>query len=80
MEFRRALTEGPYFIGPNFLHVQKWHPNFRADHEEITSLVVWVRFPNVSPEYLDEEVVMLIESVVDKPIKLDEVTAFASRG
>lgn len=79
-ESRRVLTGGPYFIGPNFLHVQKWRPNFRADHEEITSMVVWVRFPNVSPEYLDEEAVCLIAKEIGKPIMLDEVTAFASRG
>lgn len=80
VESRRVLTGGPYFIGPNFLHVQKWKPNFRADIEGINSMVVWVRFPNVSAEYLDEEAVKLIASVIGKPIKLDEVAAFASRG
>lgn len=59
-ECRRVLTDGPYFIGSHFLHVQKWRPNFRAENEVISNLVVWVRFPNIPPEFLDEEVIRLI--------------------
>lgn len=80
VECRRVLTGGPYFMGSHFLHVQKWRPNFRADFEQIKSMVVWVRFPNVSSEYFDEEAICLIAKEIGKPIKLDEVTAFASRG
>lgn len=27
-EYERALTEGPWLIGDNYLHVQRWKPNF----------------------------------------------------
>lgn len=37
-------------------------------------------FPNIPPEFLDEEVIRLIAKEVGQPIKLDEMTMFASRG
>lgn len=28
-EYERALVEGSWMIGENYLHVQRWKPNFR---------------------------------------------------
>lgn len=50
-EYERALLDGPWMIGENYVHVQKWKPNFRADKEEIHSMLVWVRFPILPVEY-----------------------------
>lgn len=44
------FTEGPYFIGPRFLHVQRWQHDFRVDSAVIKDMVVWARFLNVSLE------------------------------
>lgn len=60
--------------------MQRWTPNFRADMAVISTMVVWARFPNLPAEYLDEEACYLIAKQVGKPVKLDEMTAYASRG
>lgn len=48
--------------------------------EVINDMVIWVRFLNISPEFLDEETIRLIAKEIGKPIRLDEMTVFASRG
>lgn len=42
-------------IGDNYLHVQRWRPNFSAEDAKISMLPVWVRFPDLPVEYFDEE-------------------------
>lgn len=44
-EYERDLLGGPWKIGDNYLHTQRWRPNLRAEKAEINSLPVWVRIP-----------------------------------
>lgn len=37
-EFIRALSERPWMIRDNYLHVQRWKPNFTAEEAVITSM------------------------------------------
>lgn len=53
-EYERALSEGPRMIGDNYLHVQRWHPNFNAVTTTIKTLLVWVHFPNLHVDYYKE--------------------------
>lgn len=52
-EYESALLDGPWMIGDNFLHVQRWSPNFIVE-KEINKLPVWVRFPVLPVEYYTE--------------------------
>lgn len=45
-EFVRALSKGPWLISDNYLHVQRWRPNFNAESAKINSMPIWVRFPS----------------------------------
>lgn len=49
-DYERALTEGPWLIGDNCLHVQRWKPTFVAESAKITTLPVWVCFPKLPVE------------------------------
>lgn len=39
-EFIRAMCDGPWMIGDNYLHVQCWRPNFIAESARINTLPV----------------------------------------
>lgn len=39
-EYDRAMSEGPQMIRDNYLHVQKWRPNFSAEDAKILTLQV----------------------------------------
>lgn len=43
-EYVRAMSEGPWLIRDNYLHVQHWRHNFVADSAKIMTLPVWVCF------------------------------------
>lgn len=42
-------------IGDNYLHVQRWRPNFIVESEVIKTLPVWVHFPILPLEYYKED-------------------------
>lgn len=49
----KILSEGPHFYGSNFIHLDRWTPNFDPQRAEITTTMAWVRFPTVSLEYYE---------------------------
>lgn len=67
-------------IGDNYLHVQRWRPNFRVDKEEINSLPVWVRFPVLPVEYYTVRWLKQAGNNIGRTIKVDLATLIASRG
>lgn len=54
-EYERAMMEGRWMIGDNYLHVQRWRPNFFVEEVKISTLQIWVRFLDLSVECFDEE-------------------------
>lgn len=79
-EYERALLDGPWMKGENYLHVQKWLPKFRADKEEISTLPVWVRFPVLPVEFYSEPWINKEGNNIGKTLKVDLKTLLASRG
>lgn len=74
------LLDGLWKIGENYLHVQRWKPNFRPDKKEISSMPVWVRFPILPVEYYKEGWLRRAGNSIGKTIKVDIATLLASRG
>lgn len=79
-ECDRALLDGLWMIGENYQHVQMWTPNFRADKADISSLLVWIRFPLLPMEYYTESWLRRAGSQIGGTIKVDIATLIASRG
>lgn len=79
-EYERALLDGPWMIGDNYLHVQRWKPNFIADGVEISSLSVWIRFPVLPVEYYTKGWLKRAENSIGRTIMVDVVSLLASRG
>lgn len=81
-EYCAALLKGPWMLGDNYLHVQRWQPDFVADDAVITHLPVWVRFPKLPVEYYSNSVDWLHRAgnKLGKTLKVDTATLAASRG
>lgn len=79
-EYERALLDGPWMIGDNCLHVQRWKPNFKAKKEEISLLPVWMRFPILPVEYYSERWLKKAGNEIGRTIMIDIATLLASRG
>lgn len=78
-EYERALLDCPWMIGGNYLHVQRWRPNFVSEKEEITSLPVWVWFPIFLVEYYSERWLRKGGHNIRETIKVGATMLVASR-
>lgn len=67
-------------IGDNYLHVQRWKPNFVADLAEITTFPVWVHFSTLPVEYYTEQWLQQAGDQLGRTIKVDRTTLATTRG
>lgn len=49
--YRKALHEGPWFIGNQFLTVRKWEPRFVASKAALTYSAILARLPELPTEF-----------------------------
>lgn len=52
----------------------KWRPLFRPSTDCITSTLVWVRFPSILPELLEEEVLSYMGDMVGQTVRVDPMS------
>lgn len=67
-------------IGENYLHVQRWRPNFIAEEATISCLPVWVRFLTLPLEYYKESWLCKAGDQIGRTIKVDSTTRDTARG
>lgn len=75
----KALSDGPHFYRSNYIHLQRWSPDFDPTEAKITTTMAWIRFPTIALEYYAEAVILEVAKVFGRPIKVDSTTATVSR-
>ena len=79
-DFDKVLKGGPWFIGGHFLAIRPWEPYFKAFEAKLTSMAVWIRFPELPIEFYDGSVLKEIGSAIGPVLRIDAYTASGSRG
>lgn len=79
-DYLRVLEGGPWIVLGHYLMVFKWRPKFRPHAETVTSTLVWVRFPNIPPELLEEENLSSMGDMIGRTIKVDSTSLTGLRG
>ncbi|KAK3010212.1 hypothetical protein RJ639_012476 [Escallonia herrerae] len=79
-DYRKALEQGPWFIGTNYLSVQPWTPNFNPHVRSISSMAIWIRLHSLPLEYFDREILTLIGKQIGTPLRIDAITNSISKG
>ena len=74
-DYNKVLRGGPRFIGEHFLAIKPQEPYFRASGDNLTSIAVWVRFPELPIEFYDMEVLKEIGSATGPVLRIDSYTA-----
>ncbi|PPD73351.1 hypothetical protein GOBAR_DD29718 [Gossypium barbadense] len=64
----------------HYLTIQKWTPNFHIERAKVKSTAVRIRLLGLPLEYFHESILVSVEKLVGKPIKVDTNTALAMRG
>lgn len=67
-------------IGGNYLQVQKWRPGHSVEDAKISTLPIWVRFPDLPVEYFDKEWLCKARDKIGKTIKVDNSTRATTSG
>lgn len=78
-EYETALLNGSWMIGDNYLHVQRWVPNFVADDAQISALLLWIRFSVLPIECYIRRGLERVGNMIGKTLKMEETTPVASR-
>nr|XP_023914204.1 uncharacterized protein LOC112025751 [Quercus suber] len=75
----KVLRGGPWFIGEHFLAIKPWEPYFKALEALFTSILVWVRFPELPIEFYDAMVLKKIGSAIGPVLRIDSYPVSGSR-
>lgn len=79
-DYLMVLEGGPWVILGHYLTVMKWRPKFRPSAATISSTLVWVRFPGIYPEMLDEETLSSLGDLIGTTVKVDSTSLTGLRG
>ncbi|GKV31452.1 hypothetical protein SLEP1_g40137 [Rubroshorea leprosula] len=81
-DLNRVIMGGPWFIGPYYLTMRRWEPNFDLEEaiRTTTTTTVWARLPNLSVDYYDPTTLQKIGNKVGPLLKVDAHTTHHTRG
>nr|POE71077.1 hypothetical protein CFP56_58433 [Quercus suber] len=65
-----VLKEGPWFIGQNFLAIRQWEPEFEASSSTLSSVVVWIRLPELPIEFYEHNALLKIGRAIGPVLQL----------
>jgi len=75
----KVLRRGPYFVQGKPLVIKPMPFYFDFGKPDMSSVPVWVRFPNLLLECWSQVCLSKISSVIGKPIRCDDITLSMSR-
>ena len=70
-DYDKVLRGGPWFVGEHFLAIRHWEPYFKASEAKLSSVVVWVKLPELPIEFYDGEVLKKIGEAIGLVLCID---------
>lgn len=77
---KKVMLGGPWFLFGHYLMLTKWKPNFRPSQNPFSTIIVWVRFPELPIEYFHKTALFEIAKFIGAPTKVYFATDSVSRG
>ncbi|XP_028082879.1 uncharacterized protein LOC114284182 [Camellia sinensis] len=79
-DLNKVLSDGPWFVGSNFLSVRRWEPDFQPTKASLFTTIVWARLHSLPIEYYDHSILQKIRNTLGKLHKMDIHTVNGDRG
>ncbi|CAN1851754.1 hypothetical protein LINPERHAP1_LOCUS40329 [Linum perenne] len=79
-DYFKALTGGPWMVLDHYLIVQQWEPNFRVSNKLPSRMVVWVHFPHLPILFYHPQILLALENLLGRIVRIDLTTQSAERG
>lgn len=70
-DYSHSLIGGPWVIYGHYLTVQPWTASFSVDDDCLTSVVAWVRFPELPIQYYHKGLLRAIAKTVGSIVRID---------
>ncbi|XP_028077798.1 mucin-2-like [Camellia sinensis] len=80
LDLNKVLSDGPWFLGSNFLSVRRWEPDFQPTKASLSTTIVWARHHSLPIEYYDHFILRKIGNTLGKLHKMDIHTVNGDRG
>nr|POE93838.1 hypothetical protein CFP56_16152 [Quercus suber] len=68
------LKGRPWFISQHFLAIRQWEPEFQASTTTLSSVVVWIRLPELPIEFYEHNALLKIGRVIGPVLRIDANT------
>ncbi|KAJ6697292.1 hypothetical protein OIU85_003643 [Salix viminalis] len=76
---QEVLDRGSWMFGGKSLVLQQWHPHFKFDKNQITTIPVWLRLRGLPFPLWTKAGLSLVASMVGRPLSCDESTFSCKR-
>ncbi|XP_074298245.1 uncharacterized protein LOC141629082 [Silene latifolia] len=70
-DMNTVLKGGPWNMGPHTLILKRWSPTFSQEMESITTVPIWILFPNLDPFLWSSSTLSKLASKIGKPLFAD---------
>ncbi|XP_074278138.1 uncharacterized protein LOC141601736 [Silene latifolia] len=70
-DMNNVLNEGPWKLGNGSLILKQWYPNFSMEMDRVSTVPIWVLFPDLEPFLWSENVLSKMASKIGKPLFAD---------
>ncbi|KAK1311258.1 hypothetical protein QJS10_CPA08g00929 [Acorus calamus] len=78
-DLNRVLEGGTWTMDIRHFVLKKWSPSAPMEQESLTSIPIWVKFPNLPLHFWTKECMGKIASAVGIPLFMDTATQMATR-
>ncbi|KAK1313255.1 hypothetical protein QJS10_CPA06g01029 [Acorus calamus] len=78
-DVQRVLKGGPWTMDNRPFVLQKWSPSVCMEQERLTTIPIWVKFPNLPLHMWTKELLEKIASAVWTPLFMDTATQMATK-
>ncbi|XP_028108293.1 uncharacterized protein LOC114307109 [Camellia sinensis] len=78
-DLHKVLNDGPWFIGVNFLAIQKWEPEFHTDKATMSTTVLWAHLHGLPIEHYDRSILKRLGNRLGTLLKIDVHTENGDR-
>lgn len=79
-DYIKVLEGGPWMVLGHYLAISMWRPNFVPFDTDVSTTLVWVRFPNIPIEIFNEHALMRLGNSIGKAVKVDTTSSRFVRG
>ncbi|XP_074299590.1 uncharacterized protein LOC141630723 [Silene latifolia] len=78
-DMNEVLKRGPWTLGPNSLVLKQWSPYFSCIMECVSTVPVWILFPDLDPYMWIDSILSKMASKIGKPLFPDLHTTCQAR-